>query len=219
MRVLSGLIAILIFVALQISVSVAADIPADIKKAADEGINIFLKDPRMTGLQNLGFRSSSEKESAYAGEGFQIFTIPPDRLLNSSFSQDLSNLVVPTNQWQFLVNSNEGAKALLTVDIIDEKWTPVSIGAAGLAKELNMLLKKWPPSQGYQYRLIRVYQAKSDFIELSQAGQVKGIVPLSSLNAVLGGKKKAFDPTDILGSQQVLDTLRPVVQRNIQGAQ
>jgi hypothetical protein len=210
------LLAAMLFVAFWGDVSTADEVPAVIRKAADNGVGIFLKNPQMTGLQKMGFRSQSEIDGAYAGEGFQVFTISPDRLLGNNDSLDMPDLITPTNLWQFLVRSTDGAKALLTVDTMKGVWTPVSIGSAGLARELGMVLEKWPASQGYRYRLIRVYQAKSDFIELSQSGKVKGIVTLSSLNAVLNGKK-AFDPSDILESRRVLDALRPVVQKNIQG--
>jgi hypothetical protein len=212
------LLVVMLFVAGEVSISAAVEAPAVVRKAAEAGVDLFLKNPGMTGKQKMGFRSQSELDNAFAGEGFQVFTIPPDRLINNVMSQNLSALVVPKDQWQFLINSTDGAKVLLTVDVMNGKWTPVSIGSAGLAKELGRVLEKWPVSEGYQYRLIRVYQAKSDFIELTQNGKIKGIVPLSSLNAVIGGKKRAFDPADILESRDVLDALRPAVRSNVEGS-
>jgi hypothetical protein len=191
--------------------------PDDIKRAAGEGIVVFLKDKRMGNLQRLGFQSRAEIDNAALGEGFQIFTIPPDKLLNDSLPQDLPSLVIPTNQWQFLIVSGDKANALLTVDIVDGAWTPVSIGSSGLAQQLAALLAAWPASAGYEYRLIRVYQAKSDFIELSHRGKVVGIVPLTSLLVATSGEAgAAYAPRSLHDPKEVLSELRPVVRRNLQ---
>jgi hypothetical protein len=166
----------------------------------------------MTGLHNLGFKSQSDLDNAYAGEGFQVFTIPPDRLLNKNFPQDLAALVIQTNQWQFLVMSTDGAKALLAVDIMNNTWTPVSIGAAGLAKELSAIMDAWPESSGYAYRFITVNEANAEFIELSQGSKVLGIVPL-------GTAKKGYSSADIKSPQDMLPGLRQAAQENIRAWQ
>jgi hypothetical protein len=195
------------------------EIPAAVRKAADDGVHIFLKDQRLKGLQNLGFRSRSEKDNAYAGEGFQVFTILPDRLLNSPVRPDIAALVTPTNQWQFLINADGGSKALLTVDIMNNVWTPVSIGSAGLAAEISLFLERWPAASGYTYRLVRIYQAKAEFMELSREGRLLGVVPLGSFNALTGRKNKPFDPADIRAPKDLLEKARPAVERNLQGTE
>lgn len=191
--------------------------PNDIRKAAKEGIAIFLKDSRSSQLHRLGFESQADVDNAELGEGFQIFTIHPDKLLNESASQELYDLVTPTTQWQFLILVRGKANALLTVDLVNGKWTPVSIGSAGLAKQLSDLLSAWPATSGYQHRLIRVYQAQSDFIELSQEGKIIGILPLTSLLAAIqGDARKEFNAHDLRNPKEVLSDLRPVVRKNIQ---
>lgn len=82
---------------------------------------------------------------------------------------------------------NQGqAKALLTVDMVDGHWKVVSIGAAGLADELLKVVRAWPDTSGCSLRLIRTYQAMSDFIVISKAGATIGIVPLVSARLALG---------------------------------
>jgi hypothetical protein len=76
--------AAIFFSASLVSLCPAGGVPAEIRKAAYDGINIFFRDSRMTGLHNLGFTSQSDLDNASAGEGFQVFTIPPDRLLNKN---------------------------------------------------------------------------------------------------------------------------------------
>jgi hypothetical protein len=188
----------------------------DIRKAAREGVNVLLKDSRMGGLHRLGFKSQAEIDNADLGEGFQICAIQPEKLLNESIPQDIQSLVTPTNEWQFLVVVGNKAYALLTVDLIDGIWKPVAIGSSELAKQLSDILQAWPASSGYQYRLVRVYQARSEFIELSQGGKVMGIIPLASLLAATPRERTdAFNPRGLRDPKTVLPDLRPVVKRNI----
>ncbi len=195
---------------------VAAAPPDDINNAARQGIAVLLKESRSSHIGRLGFESQADVDNAELGEGFQVFTIQPDKLLDESSSQELSDLVIPTSQWQFLILAKGNAKALLTVDLVNGKWTPVSIGSAGLARQLSDLLTAWPAASGYRYRLVRVYQAQSDFIELSQAGKKIGILPLTSLLAATKkGERKAFNPRDLRNPKEVLSELRPVVRENM----
>ena len=191
--------------------------PDDVRNAAQVGINVILKDSRMGNLHRLGFQSQEDIDSANLGKGFQIFTIPPDKLLNETTPLNLQALVTPTNQWQFLIAAGDKAKALLTVEFVDGKWIPVSIGSAALAKELSDFLDAWPASSGYDYRLIRVFQAKSEFIELTKGGKVIGIVSLSSLSlATSRGEAEAANLRGLRDSNEVLSELKFIVRNHLQ---
>lgn len=213
------MIAVIFIFALNISLCFAGEVPPDIRMAAGEGINIFLKDPRLKNLHQLGIESQSDIDYAALGHAFQIFVVPTEILLNESSPQDVQSLAIPTNVWQFLILHGNKANVLLTVDIVDGKWTPVAIGSSGLAKELNKILEAWPASSGYQYRLFRVYQAKAVFVEISQGDKVIGIVPLTSMNVAIGAPEKEFDPTDLRDAKEMLINLRPTVWRNTQSGQ
>jgi hypothetical protein len=202
--------------------SFAADKPpTDIHRAADDGLKIFLKNKPMGTRQHLGFEKQGDVDTAVLGQGFPIFTIPPDRFLNGDPAQDLQSLMVPTGFWQFLIMSGGVPKALLTVDMVNGVWTPVSIGAAGLASELGKLIEAWPSSEGYSYRIIRVYQAKSDFAELSKDGKIIGVVPfgsslVSTRKMAQGGIVQQYSPRNIRDAKDLLIDLRPAVMRNLQ---
>jgi hypothetical protein len=202
--------------------SFAADRPpTDVHRAADEGLMIFLKNKPMVTRQHLGFEQQKDVDIAVLGQGFPIFTIPPEKFVNEDPSQDLQSLIVPTGFWQFLIMSGGVPKALLTVDMVNGVWTPVSIGAAGLASELGKLIEAWPSSEGYSYRIIRVYQAKSDFAELSKDGKIIGVVPfgsslVSTRKAAQGGVVQQYSPRNILDAKDLLIDLRPAVMRSLQ---
>jgi hypothetical protein len=195
--------------------AVASDIPSEeIKQAAKQGLVNILKDRRNGNFDKLGFRNQIEIDSADISDGFQVYTINPEKLLNDHIEQDLQSFVTPTGQWQFTVRVGVKAYALLTVDIVDEKWTPVSIGASGIAKEMSNIFETWPASSGYEYRVIRVYQASSNFVEISKRGKILGIIPLSSFLMATADKAHSFDPHDLRDPKEVITKLVPVVKRN-----
>ncbi len=207
---------VFVFILLMPCITVGESPPYDIKNTAKEGVTVFLNDSRSSHLHRLGFESQADVDNAELGDGFHVFTIQPNKLLNETAVQDLDDLVAPTTQWQFLIRVRGKAKALLTVDLVNGKWVPVSIGSAGLAKQLSDVLEAWPTTSAYQYKLIRVYEAQADFIELSQEGKKIGILPLTSLlTAIKAGEKNTFDPRDLRHSTEVLTDLRPVVRENI----
>jgi hypothetical protein len=215
------LLAVVMILCLPLLVFAVDTPPGDVSRAADEGLTIFLKDKPTSARQYLGFEMQEDVDAAVLGQGFPIYTIPPATFLNGDLSQDLQSLIVPTGFWQFLIMSGGVPKALLTVDLVNGVWTPVSIGSAGLAREIGTLMETWPPSDAYSYRIIRVYQAKSDFAELSKDGGAVGVVPFgSSLVATQGiaqgGAVQQYSPTTILNAKDLLMNLRPAVISNLQ---
>lgn len=216
-EVLRKLIVLFVVVMLP-SVVAAGGIPStEVVIAAREGLTTFLHEINTQNLDRFGFYSQGDITGAELGMAFQVFTIPPDKILNYDPSiSDLSSMIVPTNLWQFLIISYGNPKSLLTVDFFNDQWTPVSIGASGLAMQLSKIIEAWPASAGYQYRLIKVYQAKSDLLEISLGDQVIGIVPLLSARMALGFEKRDFDPLDLGNSRNILINLMPAVEKNIQ---
>ena len=191
-------------------------IPSSVLNAAQEGVKIFFKDTKVTDLYRFGFSSREEADAATLGKGFQVFTVPPDSLLKEGISKDFNSLAVSTTLWEFIVVSGGKAKVLLSVDLMSGKWTPVGIGAAGLAKEISKALETWPVSAGYQHKLIRVYQATSDFLRVSSGEKVSGILPFTSARMAMDLRERGFDPLDLYNSKDVLSRIRPVVRKNIQ---
>lgn len=135
---------------------------------------------------------------------------------NADTPHDLSSLLVSTDTWQFLITTRGKAVAIITVDFMDGKWMPVSIGSSELASQLSKLLEVWPTSSGHRYRFIRVYQANSEFMELSTRDGITGIIPLGSARHALGLTKKEFDPFDIHTSADMVKQITTVVRKNVE---
>lgn len=197
----------------------ASDVPSDdIIKAAKEGIVVFLKDSRLSGNQELGFETQVDVDNAELGEGFQIFTIHPDQLLDETNPHDLKDIVFPTGQWEFFVVAGDKVKSLLRVGFVNGKWTPVGIGSSIIAMKMSSLIEAWPKSSGYSYRFIRVYQANADIIELSRNGKILGFIPLNSYFNTDTERRTAqtFAPRNLRQQEEVLKVLRPAVRANIE---
>ncbi len=190
--------------------------PSDAISAAQQGIKTFVKDSRVQNLDKLGFLNKAQIDGATLGKGFQVFYISPNQLLDQELSQDIASLVRPTNMWQFLIVTGEKAASLLTVDFVENRWISVSLGASGLSAELGSILEAWPRSAGYQYRLIKAYQAKSDFIEVFLDGKTLGMVPLTSGRIAMDLEQQGFNPLDLYESDDILTKLRPIVRTNVQ---
>ncbi len=209
---------VLFLVVMLPSVVAAQAIPStEIVIAARERLTTFLHEIKAPNLDRFGFYSQADISGAEIGPAFQVFTVPPDKILNyDPSSSDLSSLIVPTNLWQFLITSQGNPRSLLTVDFFNDQWTAVSIGASGLAMQLSKITEAWPVSAGYRFRLIKVYQAKSDLLEISLRDKVVGIVPLLSARMALGFAKEDFDPLGLEDSTNILINLKPVVEKSLQ---
>ena len=115
----------------------AGDAPPDnVKKVAREGVDALVKGRRIDGpLKDLGFESQIDIESAELGQGIEIFTIRPDKLLDESAPQDLQSLVTSTNQWCFLILAGNKAKTVITVGLVNGKnGYPLTLALPGLQK-------------------------------------------------------------------------------------
>jgi len=186
-----------------------AAVPADVQAAAQTGLKTFLGVDAGKGLDRLGLRTAADVASATIGDGFQVHLVDPDRLLGTADS-DFDHVATPITQWQFLVVTGKGAAAMLTVDRVNGQWTAVSLGASGLASQIQSLMARWPRAE-YRLRLFRSHQAASDVMEVARAGKVLGAVPFQSGRVGLGAAG-GFDPNDLWTVDRVVTRMRPVVR-------
>jgi hypothetical protein len=181
------------------------------EKAAAKGLVDLLQGSSFH--KRIGIASEKNALESTIGAGFQVYTITPRRFKDIG-SNSLSDLAVPTNLREFIVMNQGQAKAIIRVDVTDGGWKAVSIGAAGLAGELLRTIDAWPVSSGYSLRLIRVYQATCEFIEVSKGTAVVGIVPLISTRAALGLDTNTFDPAVVYDEKSVVAQIRAIVSAN-----
>jgi len=189
--------------------------PQEVTEAASRGLEDFIKKKPQRALYRHGFADRQEIETAFLGEGFHVYTILPDEFLKEDPNQNLDELLIPTNIWQFIILSHQKSKAVLSVDKFRNQWMAVSIGSAGLAKQLQKAIEAWPESDGYSWKLVRIYQARSDFVAIYQNDVFLGLVPLTSARVAMVLQKLDFFPLELHSLSEMMRILRPIVRDNL----
>jgi hypothetical protein len=188
--------------------------PAEVVQAAADGLQPFLKAIPSGDLRHYGFVSQAEFAQATLGEPFRVYTIAPDEILNYNPGMELASLVTPTNLWYFPVFCFGEARTILTVDLMNGEWQAVAIGNSGLARQLERLRSQWPQSDGYEHKFVRVFQAQSDFLIVSEEGTVK-ISPLDSAALALGMEKLREGIYGLHDPADIIPRLAPIVEENL----
>lgn len=176
---------------------------SEVVQAAVDGLGYFLERLPTEIIANYGFSSKEELSQATVGDPFRVYTITPDKIMSYNKKIEFSSLISPTSLWLFPVLCHGEVRTILTVDLVQGKQEAVAIGSSRLARQLALIKKKWPSSDGYEHKLVRIYQAKSDFVVLSKDGTTK-IIPLYSaavalqLGEPVEGVYGLYDPAEII---------------------
>lgn len=165
-------------------------------------------------MHGHGFDSEADLSRVTLGKGIEIFTVPPEAILNESVSLNLENSIIPMNSWDFLIMLDGHPKTIITVRLSNGKWKPVGGGPSGFAEILDDFMHKWPKSHGYNYRYVKILQGECSFMEVFQHEKSIGIVPDELLMEYLTGKTQ-YDSAKLVDLQTVLPILRKSVKENI----
>lgn len=117
-----------------------AGLPEEVLSAAKEGLPQFKsmigKEPSL-----YGYSDSEELNRIELGEGFRIYYIDSEKLMNDPNSQNLLSLVYPSDAWEFIVTLDGKPKSYLTVAPEDGKYKVVSLG--GDATDFGIALENF----------------------------------------------------------------------------
>jgi len=118
--------------------------------------------------------------------------------------------------WYFPVQIAGQPRAILVVDWLDNQWQAVSLGYAGLAKELGVLSRQWNASQGYNPMLIVVFQAKQYLFTVPEKDS-QNLTRLVTQERMATGQIKttgnpAGDYATLGTAAGVIEQLNPVVK-------
>ncbi|MCP4216910.1 MAG: hypothetical protein GY765_19825 [bacterium] len=195
------------------SVGLAAEQPPEeATKAAHHGMVRFLdQDGARFPAATVGITDGVKTAVRF---GFQVHTVHPETLMNNHEST-LHAMVTPTGVWRFLVTADSQPAALVTVAKVDGKWAAVSIGGAGLAKEINAIADAWPAEKGFDIRFVRVFQAKTDLMEIRKGKDAMGFVPFHSARTALGIDSPANRPDLLMFESEIKESLVEAVRHNL----
>lgn len=149
--------------------------------------------------------------------GFPVYTIDPADLIAGR--GEMKAMAKPTGIWRFVITLNQQPIGLATVEQVNGRWETVAYGAAVLAKDLDASMAAYANKDRSNVRMLRIYQAQSDFLEVSSAqdGTVR-FAPLHSArqsllmqrtNSATDGNKGLLDASELLGP------LRAAVKKNL----
>jgi hypothetical protein len=185
----------------------AADPPKEVSTAAEQGLSSFVSGDFPNNM--FDFANWENPEIVF---GFEVFTLDPDKQWADK-ALNLHSTVVPTGVWRFVIKANGKPAALITVVNCDGKWRTVGIGAHGLSDEISAVTKAWPEDEGYNFRFIRLFQAKADFMEIREGPNAIGFVPLKSARIALGWDTPVFDPNMLVSNSAVDKPLRLIFSK------
>jgi hypothetical protein len=143
-----------------------------------------------------------------------MYTIDPQQIMDYEAGTPIGEIVSATDQWLFPVIVDGQVRTLLTVAKVGDAWQAVSVGASGLGQQWSATLEQYSPAAGYTHALVRIFQAKADFVLLGGAGG-DNLLPLEAGRIALGDAGEA-EPTD---PDEVIPELQGAVQRNIEAFQ
>lgn len=163
----------------------------------------------ITDLQDL--------KQAVVSYGFPIHTVDPNEMLAGRSS--MQGMAKPSAQWRFVITLQGRPIGMATVERNNGRYETVEYGASVLSKDVDAMAGLHGNADKSNLRFLRVYQARSDFLEvMGQDGRAR-FAPLHSARESLVLKQrasKAGKPDDgLLDEADFIQPLRSAVKLNM----
>ena len=184
----------------------------DVTEAALQGMEGFLKAIPPQDLKQYGFTQGTTDGSVLM-DPYRVYTIEPAVLLAASSDAAMNSLIVQTDLWLFPIAQDGVLNTLLTVDLVDGNWSAVAIGSSGMANQLQLLRNTLTDGELSGLRLVRVFQAKSDFILVQD--NTETIILLQSAVVSLGLESSQDEDYPRYNSSDILARLKAVVAQSL----
>jgi len=182
------------------------NLPAALINTAETGLQQFFNKLPADSRADYGFIPTDEPDQLSLGTPFKLYTITPASIFAYRSGDTVSSLLTETDLWYFPVISEDQIRSILVVEQSDNQWQAVSLGQAPLAAELDRIKRVWPVEDGFNPRLIVVYQAKQFFFTVPERGEF-------NLTLISTESTTAEDRSDTTGKYSSLDKLEQVIQR------
>jgi hypothetical protein len=193
----------------------AQQVPDDVYWAAEDGLAGFIKQIPWESMKLYGFENNDHIKNLKLGRPFKLFSISPDALLDYSTNDSIDYLIQETQMWYFPVMLKGKEKAILVIDIVDNKWKAVLFGHATLAKELQKMRKQWPREKGYNPKLIAVFQAKEMFFHIPEKDS-QNLTSLKQKNRVAAIKADGKNYSKLEMLSNAVPRLTLLVTKNLE---
>jgi len=154
----------------------------------------------------LDITDVGDLKQAKVSHGFEVYTVDPKELLARG---DLASLAKPTGEWRFVISLHGKPIGLATVQQVNGRYETVAYGASVLAKDVDAAMAVHGNSARSNLRFIRIYQARSDLLEVDRAK----FAPLHSARESLLLRKNG---NQLVDGTDLLEPLRAAVKANIE---
>jgi hypothetical protein len=114
--------------------------------AAAYGLETLRKAVGPDNYRELGFASIDELSGARLGSPLHVFFVRLDRLREFSAGADPNPLFTDNRQDHYPVQVGDQARAAIVTEQVPQGWTTVSMGNAGLARQIDRVRKAMPRS-------------------------------------------------------------------------
>ena len=166
----------------------------------------------------LAVADLKELGRAKIGYGFQVYTFDPADVIAGR--SDVGRMARPTGDWRFVIEVNGRPIGLATVRQERGQWETVSYGGAALAKEIDTVAARHGNASRSNLRFIRVFQAQSDFIEVTSDADFRvRFAPLQSARQSLALRQYSAaaksDADSLIDAAEFLDPMRNAIKANL----
>jgi hypothetical protein len=153
-------------------------------------------------------------KNATIGYGFAVHTIdPPELLAGRGTMQAMARQV---NQYRFVIMLNERAIGMATVEKNNGRYETVAYGGAVLAKDLDAVAAVHGNADKTNLRLMRIYQARSDLLEVVGTDGRARFAPLhSARESLLLAQRNKQGKDSLLEESEFTQPLRAAVKQNM----
>lgn len=189
----------------------AQDPPEEAVSAAQAGLSGYLQAIPPTDLSYFNFQSFEQLEQATLGDPLMLYTIDPSDILSFEGDTPIQDLLQETGIWMFPVLAEGKMRTFLQVEKLEQKWQAVSLGSSGLAEEWDNIGAAYPPEKSYDRKLVRIYQATSDFVFLDLPQGGNAFMPMRSARIVL-----ELEGGNLQNPAQVVFDLQEPVRQNLE---
>jgi hypothetical protein len=109
----------------------------DAQSAAQRGLETFRRLVTATNAKELGFESADEVSSASLGTPNQVFSVSLEQLKSYQPGGDTNRMLADANRTIFPVMVRDQARASITVEQQNGKWTATGFGDPKLARAIS----------------------------------------------------------------------------------
>jgi hypothetical protein len=168
----------------------------------------------------LDISDLQELKEAKVEYGFAMHTIDPADLVAGRST--MQRMVKPINQWRFVIMLRNRPIGMATVERHNGRYDTVAYGAAVLAKDVDALAGLHGNADKSNLRFVRIFQARSDLLEVVEVDGRARFAPMHSARESLLLQQRASKDGKradaLLDEAELLQPLRAAVKQNLEAS-